>query len=221
MHRPYFFSLTLALSLFTAACTISQKQENMLPPYKDSPDNFWHLFQDKEGQIYRPIDYDPESPLTTYQRLTDNSWWRMNGDESIKFESVFFDNGADYYEHGLARFIDNHKVGFHNEAGEIIIPATYDFARPFTQDHGQTFAIVCQGCTATYRQKPRLYPASSSSVRNLISKCGCDHDVYEITGGKWGGIDLKGNIIVPLKHHSYEAVLNLLKKKAPTQNRKN
>lgn len=84
-----------------------------------------------------------------------------------------FDNGPDYFEDGLSRYVDNGKMGFINTSGKIVIPAAYDFARPFSEKR----AAVCNGC----RQEPE--------------------GEHKITvGGKWGFIDQKGNVLIPLEY---------------------
>lgn len=67
-----------------------------------------------------------------------------------------FDNGPDYFEEGLARFVDKGKIGFHDEALNIVIPAQYDFAFPFqggvakvgthcaTRWHGEHSSVYCR-----------------------------------------------------------------------------
>src|SRR5690606_38550055 len=73
-----------------------------------SYDRYGHaLIQDKQGWVY--VDKSGRSILRPY----------------------FFDNGPDYFEEGLARFVENGKVGFHDKALNIVIPAQYDFAYPF------------------------------------------------------------------------------------------
>lgn len=42
-----------------------------------------------------------------------------------------YDNGPDYPQEGLARFVENGKMGFHDETLKIVIPARYDFVFPF------------------------------------------------------------------------------------------
>ncbi|MFT4094143.1 MAG: WG repeat-containing protein [Niabella sp.] len=43
-----------------------------------------------------------------------------------------YDNGPDYLEEGLFRFVENGKIGFANPDGLKIIDAKYDFATPFS-----------------------------------------------------------------------------------------
>lgn len=83
---------------------------------------------------------------------------------------VFFDNGADYFEEGLARFIsDNGKVGFVNENLDVMIPPTHDYVTPF--DAG--LAYFCDGCE--------------------LEKSNKEHK--EIIGGLWGMMDKKGKTV--------------------------
>ena len=42
-----------------------------------------------------------------------------------------YDNGPDFFQDGLARHVENGKMGFHDEALKVVIPARYDFAFPF------------------------------------------------------------------------------------------
>ena len=39
-----------------------------------------------------------------------------------------YDNGPDFFQDGLARHVENGKMGFHDEALKVVIPARYDFA---------------------------------------------------------------------------------------------
>ena len=86
--------------------------------------------------------------------------------------TFFFDNGADYFEEGLARTISKGKFRFINEKLEVVIEPRFDFAFPF--ENGK--ARVCNGCT-----KKR------------------DGEHYMMVGGKWGVIDRSGKLISPMK----------------------
>ena len=86
--------------------------------------------------------------------------------------TFFFDNGADYFEEGLARTLAKKKFGFINEKLEVVIEPRFDFAFPF--ENGK--ARVCNGCT----QKQ-------------------DGEHSMMVGGKWGIIDKNGRLISPMK----------------------
>lgn len=104
-----------------------------LPTWAGSSSSNEHqLIQDKEGWLY--VDRDNQPILRPY----------------------IFDNGPDYFEEGFARFVDNGKMGFHDQALNIIIPAKYDFVYPFengtaqagvnctTQQHGEHSSVSCE-----------------------------------------------------------------------------
>lgn len=88
-----------------------------------------------------------------------------------------FDNGADYFQEGLARTIKNGKFGFINKQLQTIIAPEYDFAFPFSQGR----AKVCIGCQA--------------------KKVG-EHST--VVNGLWGYIGTTGEIIVDISHKQDE-----------------
>jgi len=91
--------------------------------------------------------------------------------------ALTYDNGPDYFSEGLARTINDKKIGYFNEKLKIKIKPEYDFGFPFKNGK----AIVCNGC-----------------VRQKIA----EHST--IVDGKWGIIDAIGNIIVPIVNSSEE-----------------
>lgn len=112
-----------------------------LPARAQDYDRHGHaLVQDSKGWVY--IDRDRRPVLRPY----------------------IFDNGPDYFEEGLARFVDKGKMGFFDEALNIVIPAKYDFAFPFrkgvaragtdcrTFQHGEHSSVQCK--TWEYLRKP-------------------------------------------------------------------
>jgi hypothetical protein len=92
--------------------------------------------------------------------------------------ALLFDNGPDYFVEGLARTLDNGKVGFVNTKLDQVVAPVWDFAFPF--EHG--VAVVCTGCVRT--------PVSPHS----------EH--WTMTGGKWGYIDRHGRTVVPVVYES-------------------
>lgn len=122
-------------------------------------------------------------------------------DGSLAFEGFYFDNGPDYYQEGLARFVKDGKMGFHNEKGEIIIPAKFDFASPFKENGS---ALVCQGCWGEYSSPPKLKLAHSQVFIRVY-----DNPV-EVKGGKWGAIGKDGHEIVKVDYDTAEEVMKIL-----------
>ena len=92
-------------------------------------------------------------------------------------KALYFDNGPDYFVNGLARTDWNGKIGFFNKELSIVIEPQYDFAFPF--ENG--ISIVCMGCT---KQKTGEY--------------------HDMVGGKWGAVNLKGEIVQPIMYSKKE-----------------
>jgi hypothetical protein len=83
---------------------------------------------------------------------------------------IFFDNGPDYFNAGVARFIGaNGKTGYINEALQVVIQPVHDFASPF--DEG--FAYFCDGCKS--------------------ESDGSEHQ--KIVGGMWGKMAKNGKTL--------------------------
>ena len=114
-------------------------------------------------------------------------WCTINTAGKVLYHPYFFDNGPDSYASDLRRFIEKGKIGFANRNGKIIIPASFDFAIAFT--FSEPITVVCKGC----KEEPK--PSNYGK--------GCWHP--KIEGGKWGVIDRRGNIIVPLEFDDYDS----------------
>lgn len=210
----HFLKLFTLLLFFFAAQVVHaglftyQDKATGLYGFKDAsgkviiPPQFDHVY------IPNPTDQELFSPKNKEFEFLVPVWkfgkmWRINQDGTIKFETVFFDNGPDYYEDGLSRFLKDGKVGFHDLKGNIVIKPIYDFASPFRDGH----ANVCNGCYAEYpkKQTPTYFPLSSSA--SLIERPFEGHHLLEpmyveIIGGKWGVIDKTGKIITRLKERT-------------------
>ena len=90
-----------------------------------------------------------------------------------------FDNGPDYASEGLIRYEVANKIGFVDEACKIRIVAKWDFAFPFSGGR----AVVCEGCQ---------------------NQSDGEHSLR--VGGKWGTINRKGAVVVPLAYDSATAL---------------
>ena len=81
---------------------------------------------------------EPEFDRYGHALIQDSRGWvYVDRDQRPVLRPYIFDNGPDYYEEGLARFVDNGKMGFHNEALHVVVPAVYDFAFPFENGTAQ------------------------------------------------------------------------------------
>ena len=110
--------------------------------------------------------------------LTDGCYW-LNS-KGLLLKTHCFDNGADYFEDGFARYIDAAgKFGYMNQELEVKIRGKYTFAFPFQRG----YAKVCMNCV---KEK------SKDSEHTLV------------TGGKWMIINKDGKTIKSCKNASKE-----------------
>ncbi len=118
-----------------------------------------------DGLIYLfPVQNENEEP---------NSFGVVyNRKGELLFAPYAWDNGPDMINEGLMRFVKDKKVGFVNRAGEVVIPAKYDFADMF--NYG--IAAYCNGC---YRDRSK----------------GGEH--APLKGGTWGYINKNGEVLKP------------------------
>jgi hypothetical protein len=64
--------------------------------------------------------------------LMDGKVVAINRNEEVIFEAYMYDNAPDDESEGLFRIIRDGKIGFANQRGEIVIPATYACAEQFS-----------------------------------------------------------------------------------------
>ena len=131
--------------------------------------------------------------------VDDNGWLYINKQGKRVIRPHVIDNGPDYFSHGLARYKSENKFGYFDEWGNIIIKPEFDYARSFAD----SMAAVCQNCQ--------------------IKKVG---DYNEVIGGKWGFINLKGELKIPFIYDEVSDFKNgksIIKKNgvSSTINRKN
>ncbi len=98
--------------------------------------------------------------------------YAIDRSEKVLFQVCSFELGPDIISNGLFRIIENEKIGFANMNGEIVIKPNWGFIFPF-QENG--LAIFCE-------------------KGNWIW---IDKEHRKFSGGKWGAMDTKGNIVIP------------------------
>lgn len=99
--------------------------------------------------------------------LTKEGWIAINRKGQLLYKPFLYDNGPDYEQEGLLRYVENGKMGFVNAAGKKVIPAQFDFVYPF---EGGT-ARYCNGCRSVQMGEHRMMDEKS---------------------GIWGYVDKKG-----------------------------
>ena len=98
--------------------------------------------------------------------------YAIDRSEKVLFQVCSFELGPDIISNGLFRIIENGKIGFANMNGKIVIKPNWGFIFPF-QENG--LAIFCE-------------------KGNWIW---IDKEHRKFSGGKWGEMDTKGNILIP------------------------
>jgi len=129
-------------------------------------------YKNNQGQVMIPPTYHLAGQFNPYgiAAVVDDSGWvyiSMNGRQLLR--PYIIDNGPDYFHEGLARIIDQGKIGFMDESGTVVISANFDFVLPFSEG----LAAFCVGCK----------PVSQG-----------EYAIME--GGKWGYINSTGEIVV-------------------------
>jgi len=174
-----FSSCVLLVLLCSTACTeqkpAAEKEaieivDDQLVPF--SKDDLWGYQTPTGAPIIEPQfvlanPFNEEGGATV---VDGNGWAYINMKGEVLLRPFIYDNGPDDFKEGLARFVQDGKMGFYAPSGVIVIPATYDFILPF--ENG--VAKVCNGC---------------EQVRN--------GEHFTVEGGTWRTIDKAGKIIEP------------------------
>ncbi len=126
--------LTLTILLFTNF-TFGQKNGGYLISYVDTTSGQELIgYKSKNGEIIIKAEFSHTYTDTLYTMaivLKNYKWVGIDRTGKIILIPYIFDNGPDYVEEGLFRFVENSKIGFANMAGQKIILPQYDFATPF------------------------------------------------------------------------------------------
>ncbi|TGL45615.1 WG repeat-containing protein [Leptospira perdikensis] len=145
-------------------------------------ENDLYGFKNKSGKVIIKPQYqhvmDFTKELVAFV-VKDNKWVCIDTKNKTLLDVFIYDNGPDYYSEKLARFVENKKFGFFDSHCKKQIPANYDFVYPF--ENG--FSIVCNGCE---------------------SKSDGEHST--IVGGKYGIINKKGKVILPVEYDSIDSI---------------
>jgi hypothetical protein len=148
-------------------------------------------------------------------------WALIDTQGRVLVRPFIVDNGPDYFEEGLARFLEGDKMGFFNRTGQVVIPARFDAAFPFHDG----LAAVCVGARKVKQAGqptlteggqwgyidrkgevviPPRFDFATPFYEDLAAVCeGCrevalgEHTTLE--GGRWGYIDRKGQLAIPIQ----------------------
>jgi hypothetical protein len=146
-----------------------------LTPFSDDQDRWG--FRDSSGRTVIAPQYVQAgafSPEGLAPVVDQEGWLYIDLKGRPLVRPFVFDNGPDYFEEGLSRFVADGKIGFIDRAGVVVIPAVHDFALPFCEK----MAVVCTGCR----------PEDDGDEHTIM------------VGGKWGYINRTGSIVIPLEY---------------------
>lgn len=121
--------------LFLTNASYGQKSRDYLISYSDSTTAEELIgYKDNLGKIIIDAKFTHVYTDTLYTMaivLKNWEWVGIDKNEKVLLKPFIFDNGPDYIEEGLFRFVENNKIGFADTDGRKIIIAKYDFATPF------------------------------------------------------------------------------------------
>lgn len=134
MPRHLFIVISL---LFFAFFSFGQKSKNYLVAYTDSSSGQELIgYKTAGGALVIKAKYTSAPSKFITMATVSNTQFEfvcIDQNDSIILIPYIYDNGPDYIEEGLFRFVENDKIGFANKDGQKIIPAKYDFATPFNE----------------------------------------------------------------------------------------
>jgi hypothetical protein len=126
--------LTFAIVLFTNFA-FGQKSEDYLISYTDTTSGSELIgFKSENGKIIIKAEFNYAYNDTLYKMaivLKNGKWVGIDRNGNIVLIPFIYDNGPDYVEEGLFRFVENNKIGFANMSGQKKILPQFDFATPF------------------------------------------------------------------------------------------
>ena len=89
----------------------------------------------KNGKVAIKAQYNSVYTDTLYKMaivLKNWKWVGVNRRGAIILVPFIYDNGPDYVQEGLFRFVEREKIGFANLDGKKVIAAQFSFVTPFT-----------------------------------------------------------------------------------------
>ncbi|GAB0156538.1 hypothetical protein CHRYSEOSP005_18030 [Chryseobacterium sp. Alg-005] len=153
--------------------------------------------KNQKGEIVVPAQFRVYSALEDGDLVKGNTiffdgWKKEEGDKknmwgyvydrkgNFLYRPYFYDNGADFFEEGVQRFVKNGKVGFADRNGKVVIEPKHDFVSPF--NYG--YAAFCDGCD---------WEKTEDEHKAMV-------------GGTWGVMNFKGEIVRPIAKKSEKDV---------------
>lgn len=206
---------TFCVSLFS--------QTSVLHRVTDPKVEQWELgdsvgYADEKGNMVIPFGkyrycYSEEFDKIAFVGLQNRPGaYAIDRKENILFQVFIDDNWPDMVQDGVFRIQENNKIGYADMQGNIILAPQFDGAWPFSEG----IARVCIGGTL---KKEGDYTILEGGKYKFIDKSGkpINSDTYDDLrsfkngialaekNGKWGKINRKGVIVMPIKYTFNEA----------------
>ncbi|MDR0806042.1 MAG: WG repeat-containing protein [Enterobacteriaceae bacterium] len=133
-------TIILLITIGLLGCTLLKKSmaEDYLWPYTEYNENLdcvLYGYKTQQGEIAIKAKYPMVYTKIFYAMafvFLDGKWVVIDRNENILLYPFIYDNGPDYVEEGVFRFVENDKIGFANMNGEKVIPAIFDFVGSFS-----------------------------------------------------------------------------------------
>lgn len=169
-RMPHLVLLSCLLVLATAVSAPCQEPT----PFEDPAGGKWGYRDPATHRVLIPPRFICAEKFNAHGRAlaaTKEGWALIDRQGNALLRPFIFDNWPDEFSDGLARFIQDGKIGYFNPKGEVVVPARYDFGEPFSNG----LAAVCLGCITVK-----------------------DGEHSRSVGGQWGCIDRSGRIVRPV-----------------------
>lgn len=180
MNRLLFLS-SLLLFLACNNQTATQTENSDTSPsdsliLKETEGGYQFFYPDGSLAIEQGYFMAAEFSEAGFAAVADQEGWAyIDKKGNVWLRPFIYDNGPDYFSEGVARYVENEKMGLFTEKGEKLTKASYTFIRPMKEGR----AAFCEGC---------------ETVREL--------EVSRIEGGKWGFLDEDGKVVIkPIYDH--------------------
>lgn len=171
------FALLFVLLISLQCGTSRLNDEKWILSFDDTTREY--IYQNEAGEVKLRLPEDQYANCFTdtfvYYAIvyhTDYGLVGIDKNEKVLFNLFNYDNG--YYEkEGFLRIVEDGKMGFANQKGQIVIAPKFDAAYSFSD----SLAAVCQGCTEEKMDEYTMW-----------------------VGGKWGFIDTEGKMVIPAQY---------------------
>jgi hypothetical protein len=178
MGLPWRHAKAFLSVLLLGACSRAPLQDSSLRPFEAN--GLWGYRNTRGDEVISPRFFQARDFSTDgIAAVVDESGWvYIDRTAAPLVRPVVVDNGPDYFSEGLARCIQDGRIGFFDARGQVVIEPRLDFALPFSESR----AGFCEGCR---EQREGEY------TRRV--------------GGKWGFIDRAGAVAVPARYDEVES----------------